>query len=56
MDKITMKESHAYKLAQIAVLRTDAICTTDKLEVLRLLMDKEDVAKFVEKIEEEESK
>lgn len=51
-----MKESTAYKLAQLAVIKTDVIPTIDKLDVLRLLMDKEDVAKFVEQKEEEEAK
>lgn len=48
-----MKESVAFKLAQIAVLEYDGICNVDKLAILRVLMEKENVAAFVEKQEEE---
>lgn len=51
-----MKESTAYKLAQLAVIKTDAIPTVDKLDVLRLLFEKEDVAKLIEKSKEEDAK
>ena len=49
-----MKNSTMFKVAQFAVLRSDNICDSDKLEVLRLLMDNEDVAKYVENREEQE--
>lgn len=48
-----MKESVAFKVAQIAVLEYDGICNIDKLAILRVLMEKENVAAFVEKQHEE---
>lgn len=50
-----MKKSDIYRQAQIAVLDTCHVTAATKLEILRELMDKEDVAKFVEKQEEEAS-
>lgn len=51
-----MKKSEIYKMAQIAVLNS-GLPGNNKLEILRELMDKEDVALFVEEREaEEESK
>ena len=49
-----MKKSTMFRVAQFAVLNSDNICANDKLEVLRLLMDNEDVAKYVEDREEQE--
>ena len=49
-----MKKSEMYKYAQCAIVDSPNICTLTKLEVLRELMDKEDVALFCEKQEEKE--
>lgn len=49
-----MKKSEMFKVAQIAVVNSLSICVTDKLEVLRELMDKEDVALYVEEQAEKE--
>lgn len=48
------KTSALYKMAQIAVLESNSLTEYTKLEILRELMDKEDVALFVEKREAEE--
>lgn len=48
-----MKKSEALKLAMFAVMGYDAICKADKLEVLKVLIDEESTALFVEKEEEE---
>ena len=50
-----MKKSEIYKLAQVAVLESCHVSYGTKLEILRELIDKEDVAKFVEQHEEKES-
>lgn len=47
-----MKKSEMYKLAQKAVLLSQAMMVDEKLEVLRELMNREDTAKFVEEQEE----
>lgn len=49
-----MKKSEMYRLAQGAVINYQNIDTAMKLEILRELMDKEDVALYVERKEEEE--
>lgn len=49
-----MKKSEMYRVAQIAVLETCQVSAGTKLEILRELMNKEDVAKFVEEQEEKE--
>lgn len=49
-----MKKSDLYRLAQQAVLDTALIPTSVKLEIVRELMDKEDLEKFIEGREEEE--
>ena len=46
-----MKKSEIYKLAQRAVLTSQSIVIDDKLAVLRELMHKEDIEKFVEEQE-----
>lgn len=46
-----MKKSEIYRVAEIAVMHYPGICSTDKLEVLRELMSKEDVEKYVENME-----
>lgn len=50
-----MKKSEIYKAAQCAVLAHAGMKETTKLEILRELMAKEDLALFTEKKEEEES-
>ena len=49
-----MKKSDLYRLAQQAVLDTAMIPTSVKLEIVRELMDKEDLEKFIEDREERE--
>ena len=39
-----MKNSEMYRLAQLAVLESKTVSDFDKIEILRELMDKEDVA------------
>ena len=48
-----MKKSEIYHLAQYAVLSDSAIANYQKLQILRELMDKEDVALYCEKQEKE---
>lgn len=47
-----MKKSEAYHLAQIAVITTQLINPENKIEVLRELIDKEELALFCEKKEQ----
>lgn len=49
-----MKKSEMYKYAQCAVVDVPNLTTLTKLEILRELMDKEDVALFCEKQEAKE--
>ena len=49
-----MKKSHIFRLAQISVLNDHHLPVADKLEVLRELFDKEDLALFVEEQKAEE--
>ena len=49
-----MKKSEIYHLAQITVINSPCIAPERKLETLRVLMEDEDVAKFVEKREAKE--
>lgn len=51
-----MKKSLIYKCAQHAVLETNGLSDSNKLEVLRELIAQEDLALFIEKQEEEEQK
>ena len=51
-----MKKSMAYKAAQYSVLADAGLCGSAKLEVLRVLMEAEDLALFCEKQEEKEDK
>ena len=46
-----MKESIALHMAQIAVVNSLAIKAEDKLEVLKVLMDREKTALYVEEYE-----
>ena len=43
-----MKKSVAYNLAQIAVMMSPNIAPENKLEILRVLMDDENTAMFIE--------
>lgn len=47
-----MKKSEAYKVAQFALLNYAGVGGVEKLEILRVLMAAEDLAKFTEKQEE----
>lgn len=49
-----MKKSEIYRLAQYAVINSPSMQAETKAEILRELMDKEDVALFVERQEEKE--
>ena len=49
-----MKKSEAFRLAQLAVTTYGNIGTSDKLKVLRVLMQSEDLAKFSEHQEAKE--
>lgn len=51
-----MKKSRAFYLAQIAVLRDGELTYDEILEILAVLMDAEDSAKFSEKLKEEREK
>lgn len=46
-----MKKSEIYKLAQVAVMQFPLANSKEKLEVLRELMNMEDVAKYTEDLE-----
>ena len=48
-----MKKSLMFKMAQEAVLRDEGTPNSYKLEILRLLMTEEDIAKLVEGKDEE---
>lgn len=50
-----MKESVAYKLAQMAVLDYTRLNYEQKLEILRVLMGREDLAVYCEKQKEKET-
>jgi hypothetical protein len=49
-----MKKSLIFRLAQIAVLNSATLGNSEKLEILRELMDRESVALFTEKQKEKE--
>ena len=50
-----MKKSEAYNLAQIAVVTSPLISAENKLEILRVLMEAEDFAKFTENRNQEDT-
>ncbi len=50
-----MKESVAYKFAQCSVLHDTRLNDYDKLAILKILMDREDMALFREKEEAQEN-
>ena len=54
--KSDMKKSMLYKIAQMSVLRDNILDDSSKLEVLRVLMNEEDISKLVEKNKEEKNK
>lgn len=43
-----MKKSEVYHLAQIAVMMSPQISPENRLEILRVLMDEEDLARYIE--------
>lgn len=47
-----MKESDALKLAQMAVVDCQHYKAVEKLEIIKVLMEKEDLALFVEREKE----
>lgn len=51
-----MKKSEMYKHAQVAILSCYQLRESEKLDILRLLMDNEDIALYCEKQEEKEAK
>jgi hypothetical protein len=46
-----MKKSEAYHLAQIAVINSPSIAPERKIEIMRVLLDDENLALFVEEQE-----
>ena len=48
-----MKKSEAYNLAQISVIKSPCIAPENKLKILRVLMDAEDLEIFCEEQEVE---
>ena len=46
-----MKESYAFKLAQYSVLRDENLKEHEKLAILRVLIEREDLALFTEERE-----
>jgi hypothetical protein len=51
-----MKKSMLFKMAQMSVVRDNILDDSSKLEVLRALMNEEDISKLVEKNKEEKNK
>ena len=49
-----MKKSECFKMAERAVIHHPVMTADDKLEVLRVLMANEDIAKYAEEKEEGE--
>ena len=49
-----MKKSEMYKKAQVAILQMDGLTFNETLEILRELMDQEEMEKWREAKEEEE--
>ena len=48
-----MRKSEAYNLAQIAVIKSQCISPENKLDILRVLMESEDLALYCEEQEME---
>lgn len=49
-----MKKSECFRLAQEVVINSDELTTEAKVEILRVLIDKEDIELYVEKKNETE--
>lgn len=49
-----MKKSEMYRMAQYAVINSPSMQAETKTEILRMLFENEDVAKYCEKQEEKE--
>lgn len=49
-----MKESDAYKILQKLLLNATGICTEDKIDIMRLLFEQEDLALYREEHENQE--
>lgn len=47
-----MKKSECFRLAQEAVIKNQSITTEAKIEILRVLIQQEDMAKYVEQDKE----
>ena len=50
-----MKKSELYHMAQIAVLNSQCIAPENKLEILRILIEDENVSKFCEEQDAKDS-
>lgn len=50
-----MNKSRVYALAQIAVIESSSLTSYDKLQILRVLMEDEDLAEYVEEQAEKEN-
>lgn len=48
-----MKKSKCFRVAQMAVLNADALIPSEKLDILRVLMDEEKTAEVLERCEAE---
>ena len=51
-----MKKSEIYKKAQLSVLKDNSLTDETRLEILKFLMNREDLEIYVEKQEEEKKK
>ena len=49
-----MKDSEAYKKLQKLVLNASGICTEDRIDIMRLLFEQEDLALYREEHENQE--
>ena len=47
-----MKKSECFSLAQESVIKNMSLSTEDKLEIIRVLIKEEDLARYVEKEKE----
>lgn len=50
-----MKKSEAFRKAQMAVLNENALLPSEKLDILRVLMEEENVQKICEKVDAEKA-
>jgi hypothetical protein len=51
-----MKKSEAFRLAQYSVIKNQTIGTDEKLDVLKVLIAEEEMARFVEERAEKEKR